>query len=96
MQGRVTAKSANESALVIENSKEGNVSTHLDGCLCHKRGSKVFSPRGSFRYTQVGVDAIDRKTLTYTSSMVGLEYRASLIGMLAHDFVATTLSARCG
>jgi hypothetical protein len=29
--------------------------------------------------------------LTYTSSMVGLEYRASLIGMPAHDFVATTL-----
>ena len=91
MQGQVTVKSANESTLVIENSKEGDVSTYLEGCVCHKQGSKIFSPSGSFRYTQVGSDAIDRKTLAYTSSMVGLEYRASLIGMPAHDFVATTL-----
>jgi len=91
MQGRVTVKDVNESALVLENSKEGDVSTYLYGCSCHKQGSRIFSPTGSFNYTQVGVDTIDRKTLSYTSSMVGLDYRSSLIGMPAQDFVATTL-----
>ena len=90
IEGRIDVKKSNESALLLEDTREVDLVTNLTGCSCHFSGGRIFRPSEKTHYTQIISESIDRKKLTYSSFKVGADQNTSMIGMPATEFVNTS------
>lgn len=91
IEGRIDVKEINESALLLEDTREVDLMTNLSGCSCHVSGKRPFRPSEKNHYSQIISESIDRKKLTYSSFRVGTEQDAFMIGMPATEFVNTSI-----